>query len=302
MTRNKATLVGLIAIVLWSTIVGLIRTISEGFGPVGGAALIYTLSALLLLCIVGFPKISAFPRAYLIAGTLLFVSYELCLSLSLGYANTSSQAIEVGMVNYLWPGMTILFSLLAGRQRIKPAVFAGLIISLTGICLVLGGDKGFSLNEIVANIRSNPLSYGLAFSGAVIWSVYCVLTRLIAKGSNGITLFFMLTAVALWIKFSLGTQPDFTYSPGTLISLVMAAGAMGLGYAAWNTGILHGNVTILATASYFVPVISSVLAAVMLQSSLSIAFWQGAGLVCLGSLVCWLATRRNEARQVSQTD
>ena len=68
--------------------------------------------------------------------------------------------------------------------------------------------------------------------------------------------------------------------------------ALGLAYAAWNVGILHGNVSLLAAASYFTPVLSSALAAVLLRATLSWSFWQGAGMVCLGSLLCWYATRR----------
>ena len=75
MTKQKATLIGLIAIVLWSTMVGLIRGVSEGLGPVGGAAAIYSLSGLLLIFTVGFPKIRRVPVGYLIAGSVLFVSY-----------------------------------------------------------------------------------------------------------------------------------------------------------------------------------------------------------------------------------
>jgi drug/metabolite transporter (DMT)-like permease len=89
-------LTGLAAIVLWSTMVGLIRGVSEGLGPVGGAAMIYTLSGLLLLATVGFPRLRQIPRAYLLAGSLLFVSYEICLALSLGFAGSRQQAIEVG--------------------------------------------------------------------------------------------------------------------------------------------------------------------------------------------------------------
>ena len=37
--------------------VGLIRGVSEGLGPVGGAAAIYSLSGLLLIFTVGFPRI-----------------------------------------------------------------------------------------------------------------------------------------------------------------------------------------------------------------------------------------------------
>ena len=70
MPQKKATLIGLIAILLWSAIVGLIKSVSEGFGPVGGAALIYTCSAVLLLFTVGFPKLRLFPPSYLILGSI----------------------------------------------------------------------------------------------------------------------------------------------------------------------------------------------------------------------------------------
>ncbi|CAO95538.1 aromatic amino acid DMT transporter YddG [Erwinia tasmaniensis] len=291
MKQQKATLIGLIAILLWSAIVGLIRSVSEGLGAVGGAAMIYTLSALLLVFTVGFPKVKTFPRGYLILGSLLFVSYELCLSLSLGYARSGSQAIEVGMVNYLWPSLTVLLSVLIARQKCSPLIIPGMLISLTGIGLVLAGDSALSLAEIASNVGSNPLSYGLALSGALIWALYCVLTQKAARGSNGITLFFMLTALALWGKYFCTPQPEMTFSSTVLLDLGLAAGAMGFGYAAWNIGILHGNVTVLATASYFIPVISALLASFLLHSSLSPGFWQGAGMVSLGSLLCWWSTR-----------
>lgn len=299
MTQKRAMLIGLIAIVLWSAIVGLIRGVSEGLGAVGGAAMIYTLSALLLMLTVGFPNIKKFPRAYLIAGSLLFVCYELCLSLSLGYANTSTQAIEVGMVNYLWPSMTIILSVIVTRQKCSLLIIPGLVISVAGICRVLAGDHQLSYTEIAHNVASNPLSYGLAFSGAIIWAVYCVVTKKIAQGSNGITLFFMLTALVLWVKYFSAPQPEMTFNLPVLINLALAAMAMGFGYAAWNTGILHGNVTVLATASYFIPVISAVLAAFLLNSSLSVNFWQGAGMVSLGSLLCWWSTRTKALAKVS---
>ena len=39
---THATLIGLIAIVLWSAIVGLIRSVSDHLGPTGGAAMLYS--------------------------------------------------------------------------------------------------------------------------------------------------------------------------------------------------------------------------------------------------------------------
>lgn len=299
MPHKKATLIGLIAILLWSAIVGLIKSVSEGFGPVGGAALIYTCSAVLLLFTIGFPKIQKFPVSYLIIGSVLFVCYELCLSLSLGFTHNGRQAIEVGMVNYLWPSMTILLAVLVNRQKTSPLIIPGVMLAIVGIGRVLGGDGGFSLTEMSNNVMDNPLSYGLAFSGAVIWAIYCVVTQRIAQGNNGITLFFILTALTLWVKYLTSPQPEFALSWHAWISLLLAAMAMGFGYAAWNVGILHGNVTVLAAASYFIPIILAVLAAFMLNSHLTLAFWQGTAMVSLGSLICWWSTRTVAVKRLS---
>lgn len=291
-SKNTATLVGLIAILLWSSIVGLIRGVSESFGAVGGAAMIYTVASVLLLLTIGFPKVREFPRRYLLWGSLLFVAYELCLALSIGYANTSRQAIEVGMVNYLWPTFTMLAAIAFNKQKANLLIVPGSLISLLGICWVLGGDQGLDIAGMAANMKDNPLSYGLAFAGAVIWAAYCTVTARTAGGRNGITLFFMLVSAVLWAKYLGAGGGEMALSLRALVTLAMAACAMGFGYAAWNVGILHGNVAILAGASYFIPVFSAALAAMLLQTPLSIAFWQGAFMVCGGSILCWLATRR----------
>ena len=81
------------------------------------------------------------------------------------------------------------------------------------------------------------------------------------------------------------------FSLAAIMYLALATAAMGLGYEAWNVGILHGNVTMLAGASYFIPVFSAALAALVLRTPLSLAFWQGAAMVCIGSILCWLAIR-----------
>ncbi len=291
-SKSKATGIGLIAVLLWSSIVGLIRSVSESLGATGGAAMIYSLASVFLFLSIGFPRLREFPRNYLIWGSLLFVSYELCLALSIGYAHTSQQAIEVGMVNYLWPALTMVCAILFNQQKSGLLIIPGFILALAGICWVLGGEQGIDLASMATNIQDNPLSYALALTGALIWAAYCTVTARIANGKNGVTLFFILTATALWIKYVLMGAEPMHFDLQALIYLVLAAAAMGFGYAAWNVGILHGHVTILAGASYFIPVLSAALAAMVLQTSLAISFWQGAAMVCIGSVLCWVATRQ----------
>lgn len=301
MHTKQATLIGLSAVLLWSAIVGLIRGVSESFGATGGAALIYTAASVLLWISVGPVRWKVLPPSYRLWGSVLFVSYELCLSLSIGYANTGRQAIEVGMVNYLWPSFTMLAAILFNRQRANWLIVPGFLVAILGIASVLGGEQGLDVISMAANVRDNPLSYGLAFAGAIIWAAYCTVTSRIAQGKNGVTLFFILTALTLWAKFVFTGGEAMTFSLGGVIYLALAACAMGFGYAAWNVGILHGNVTVLAGASYFIPVLSAALAAVLLHAPLSFAFWKGAAMVVAGSVLCWLATRGKGKRAAPST-
>jgi len=85
MNSNKATLIGLTAVFLWSLIVALIKEVSHYFGPIGGAALIYSCASIILLFSFGWTHLKEFPLKYLIWGSLLFVAYEICLALSIGY-------------------------------------------------------------------------------------------------------------------------------------------------------------------------------------------------------------------------
>ncbi|WP_241595215.1 aromatic amino acid DMT transporter YddG [Rosenbergiella epipactidis] len=288
MTSSRATLLGISAILLWSTIVGLMRQVTFYFGPVGGSALVYSAASALLVLTIGFPKVKTFPKGYLYLGTLLFVAYEICLSLSLGFSTSNIQAIQIGLINYLWPSMTLLLAVLLNGQRPRFLMLLGIAISMLGISQVLGQGQGNLWQSMLANLTANPLSFTLAFSGAIIWSLYCVSTKRLANGCNGITLYFILTAIALWSGFLLTTQPSLHVTATGFGALCLLACAMGLGYAAWNMGILHGNITLLATLSYFIPVVSSLFSSIWLSQSLSSVFWIGAVLVCAGSLVCWV--------------
>lgn len=292
LNRNISTLIGLTAVIFWSTNVGLMRSVSESFGAVAGAALIYSVASIILVFMIGMPKFSTIPKSYLWWGSLLFVAYELCFALSIGYAQNSRQAIEVGMINYLWPTFTLLFAIIFNNVKANILIIPGCIFALVGICWVLGGNTGFDFFQILTNLKANPLSYGLAFAAAILWAAYCSVTVKTSQGKNLVTIFFALVAAVLWIKYLLmsGSALNFTYD--NTVTLIMAAGALGLGYGAWNIGIISGNMTLMAGASYFTPVLSAFFAALLLSTSLSFIFWQGVAMVTTGAVLCWLATRK----------
>ncbi|EOD6326677.1 aromatic amino acid DMT transporter YddG [Providencia stuartii] len=290
--QHAATFYGVVSILQWSTIVGLVRSASENFGAVGGAALIYSLGTAILVVFMGFPKIRAYPKRYLIWGTLLFVSYEMCFVLALGLAKDRQQAIELGMVNYLWPSFTIALAVLFNRQRFTLLLGIGLLLAFAGLIWVISGDQPISVAAIADNISSNPLSYLLAFIGAVLWAFYSNVTKRISGGHNGMVLFFLLTAIGLWILFAFEPNKQFNISWHSITLLLVASLATGGANALWTLAVIRGNVALLGTLSYFTPVISTAFSSILLSTALTLGFWQGVVMVTLGSIICFLATRR----------
>ena len=292
MSKNLATLIGFSAILQWSSIVGLLKKISFTLGPDLSVLFMYSFSAVILLLLFRIPNLKQVPRNYLIFATILFVIYELCFSYAIALAQTAQQAIEISLVNYLWPSLTIAALILFKELKFNFFVIIGLAISLSGIVLIQTGNESFSWTTVFANVQMNPLSYILAFLGASLWAFYCVITRKYSQGHNPIAFFFLVITLVLWLKMLIfhGVPEIPHIDLNTGILMLMVSTVTALGYAAWNIGIIKGNITILVTLSYFSPIFSSLISMFILQTDLSLSFWHGAILVTVGSLICWIST------------
>ncbi len=293
---TRATLIGLVAIVLWSSVVGLIRSISEHFGPVVGAALIFTVAGVLVSVVLGIPKWRKIPPAYMYGCGSLFIAYEICLSLSIGFAQNRQQALELGMINYLWPSLTVTLAVATRQQRAAPWVWPGLALAFVGIGWVMKGDGPWDPAHFVVNVTNNPLAYSLALVAAFLWAIYSVLTRRVGQGANAVSAFLLGSGVVLWTKFAISGAPLPGFSLSGSVQVLCLGAAMATAYSCWNHGVQRGNMTVLAVASFFTPVFSSLLAALWLRTQPGVSFWQGVAMVVTGSIVCWHASRARRAQ------
>ncbi|WGV98897.1 aromatic amino acid DMT transporter YddG [Vibrio sp. YMD68] len=289
--NHKYTLSGVAAILLWSGLIGLARTVTEHFGPIGGAALIYTIASAFLILTMGLPKIGQFSRRYLFVGSVLFVSYEICLALALGMANDRHQALEMAVINYLWPALTVLLAVVVSKKPTHRLVYPGIFMALFGVVWAVIGDGELTVAQLVSNVATNPATYSMAFVGAFIWAIYCNVTKRLANGQNAIVLFFILTAVTLWVKYFVSDEQGMTFGVAPTLYLLLTGVVMGGGYALWNVAIIKGNMVLLASLSYFTPVLATLISSYILSVSLTSAFWQGVAMVTGGSLICWWFTR-----------
>jgi drug/metabolite transporter (DMT)-like permease len=301
MSKNLATLIGFSAILQWSSIVGLLKKVSANIGADLAVLFMYSLSAVLLFALFRIPNLKQIPRKYLFGATALFVVYEICFSYAIALAQNAQQAIQISLVNYLWPSMTILMLILFKELNFNKWVILGLGISLAGVFYIQTGNGAIDLATVISHMQSNPLSYGLAFVGASLWSLYCVMTKKYSQGHNPISLFFIATSLVLWLKMLVLHPEQFVHivqiDATTLMYMLMVSTVTGLGYAAWNIGINRGNITMLVTLSYFSPIFSSIMSMWILQTPLSKTFWLGAIMVTLGSFVCWISTNWHELKQ-----
>ncbi|WP_082078979.1 aromatic amino acid DMT transporter YddG [Pseudoalteromonas rubra] len=285
------TLAGVAAIFLWSAVMGLVRAVTEMLGPVGGAASIYTVASVFLVLVMGIPRIRDYSPRYILIGGSLFVAYEICLALALAMANSRQQALEMLVINYLWPALTVLMAVVISGKKSSIWVYPGILLAFLGVAWSIAGDEGITPEQLLANIASNPTTYAMALSGAFLWAVYCVLTKRIANGQNAITLFFLLTAMSLWVKFAASDETAIVLTLESAGLLLISGVALGSGYALWNYAIIGGNMVLLATLSYFTPVLSTALSSLILGLVLTQSFLQGVCMVTAGSLLCWWVTR-----------
>lgn len=288
---SKNTSFGVLAILLWACSIGLTRSVAELLSPIGGAASIYTASSILLFFVVGLPRINRQTMGYLAIGGVMFAAYEVCISLAVGLANDRHQAMEMAIINYMWPALTVLMTTIFSAKKPKALFYPGVILAFAGVVWCISNGETLSMTAISSHIASNPLTYTLAFIGAFIWAVYCTLTQKWSNGENGITLFFMLTAVVLWSQYLLSDEPALAFSWRAAEYLLACAIVMGGGYGLWNIAILKGNMLLLAILSYFTPVLATVFSSFILSIVLAWSFWQGVAMVSVGSLICWWATR-----------
>ncbi|MDO2947117.1 aromatic amino acid DMT transporter YddG [Aeromonas simiae] len=289
---RRATLIGMGAILMWSASVGLFRSIAELFGAAGGAALVFTTSALLATLALGWPRLRAIPLPYLLLGGTLFVAYEVALALALGWAHDRPQALELGMINYLWPSLTVLLAVLTRQQRASRLLLPGLALCLTGIIWVMKGERAWSPAQLWHNLLQNPSAYLLAGAAALLWACYSLVTRRWGSREPVIPLFLAVTAALLWGHYLGSDEPPLPLHLPGLGQVLLLGGLTAAAYSCWNHGVLAGNLTQLAAFSYFTPVLSMALASLWLGVAPGGGFFAGVAMVTAGSLLCWWATRR----------
>ena len=288
-----ATAGGFGSILLWSTTVAFARSLSEQLGPVTAAAAVYSISGIAALVSLARSRqkrqqILQMPVKYLVGCGALFVGYMLALFLSIGWAESRQQVLEVGLVNYLWPALTLVMSLVLLGKKASWSLLPGTLLALAGVFMVVTHTAPVSWHSLTLNLASNPGAYGLALAAAVSWAMYSNLTRKWAGGraEGAVVMFLPVTAIVFLLICCFLDEPR-QWNPRSLAEALFFGIATYLAYTLWDHAMRKGNIVMIAASSYLTPLLSTIVSCLYLTVVPETRLWIGCGLLILGSILSW---------------
>jgi len=294
---RSPTAAGISAILLWSTTVALARSAAEQLGPVTAGFSVYLFAGLLLTAYHFGRGRSIKPRQglsrkYVVGCGALFVLYTIAFFFALGLAKDRNQTVEVGLLNYLWPALTLLFSLFILGNRGGVGLIPGTILAVGGVFLVVTQGATVSWGAFAASLIDNPAAYGLGLLAAVTWGLYSNLARRwgTPRGGGSVHIFLLASAIAFLVA-RVFAPDEGGWSVRAAVEVGVLGVATALGYLFWDLAMRAGNMVLVTAFSYLTPFLSTVVVCVYLSARPTPKLWVGCVLIVAGSYLSWRSIR-----------
>jgi drug/metabolite transporter (DMT)-like permease len=167
-------------------------------------------------------------------------------------------AVEVNLVNYLWPLLIVVLSpIILPGFRLGARHVGGAALGLCGAILIAtGGKLGLDLAYLPG--------YLLAGAAALAWACYSLMTKRLPPFPTGAVGGFCLVSgiLSLGIYFLGQTMPGAPAMPrlqgaDCLFLVLLGLGPMGGAFYSWDAALKRGDPRVIGSLSYLTPLLST---------------------------------------------
>ena len=285
--KTRATLIGIIAILLWA-LLALFTATAGAIPPFELMALTFAVAfaggmvVLVARGSAGLAELRQPLAPWLTAFAGLFLYHALYF-----FALQNAPVGDASIIAYLWPLLIVLFAAMVPGESLKPRHLAGAVLGFSGTALIIltkGGPVGGG---------GSAAGYLAALGCAFVWSGYSVLNRRFAGTPSGM-LVGVCGAVALagLVCHLLFEVPVAPAARQWIAVLLLGLGPVGLAFLAWDHATKHGHIALLGTLSYLAPLISTALLVLTGAAPASFKLALAAALVIGGAVLATGVGRR----------
>ena len=287
-SQRRATLAGLVAILLWASL-ALLTTATGNLPPFQVLAVGFGIAAVLGLLRAGLRGSAGWrelrqPLSAFALSTLALFGYHALYFIALKRA----PAVEANLLNYLWPLLIVVFAGLFGGVSVRRAQWLGTGLGLVAAVLLVTRGRSLQIEP------SHVPGYVAALGAALIWSLYSVLNRRHAEvPSPAITLACAGVAVLGAVAHLVGEETVIPTAGQWTVLVLMGIGPVGAAFWLWDHGTKRGDIALLGSLSYLAPLLSTLL---LVASGRAQAHWIQAVAIALLMIGAWLSVRASRTR------
>jgi drug/metabolite transporter (DMT)-like permease len=278
----------LLMVLIWGSNFSIVKVALRDFPEVAFNAMRMAVGSVVFLAAIQLTRDQAAPRPALtrrdwkqlallgMVGTFL---YQLCFVAGVGRTSVGNSSLIIGIS----PVVIAVMSALAGHERIKPMRWAGVVLALSGLYVVVAQGIDFS----GVTWRGDALM----IAAVMCWSLFSVASQPILKRHSPLIviglafsiggLLYVVTTLPVLIATNWRSISTFSW----VLMLTSALFSLNLSYWIWYTGLKKLGGSRTSVYSYLTPIVAIGVAAIWLGEPISRNQIAGAGAIFGGLLI-----------------
>jgi len=279
-SQRRGNLFGITAILLWTTL-GLLTVLTGDIPPF---ELVFI--SLFVASIIGLIMLKVQGHSFRLLFKVPLLAWAIGITGLFGYhffyffALKNAPSVEANLLNYLWPLLIVLLSSLLPNERLRWFHVVGAIFGLVGAFLLVSKNGSLELDS------QYTVGYIFAILAAFTWASYSVISKKMSHiPTYSVTGFCIATALLSLLCHLAFEQTIIPSTTQFIVAIFIGLGPVGGAFYVWDYGMKNGDIKVLGSLAYFIPLLSTFLLIVFSSAQMNTSIAIASILIVCGSLI-----------------